>query len=240
MRNFVRLVRLILHNTIGLIINPLYGNLKNSFEILCAELSPFSKRKKRPQHSRYLKWTKDILKGTEVEIGKYTYGMPTVITYAFISGQGKLKIGKFGSIAEEVTIHLGGNHRTDLITTYPFAAFIDDFPSARYLRIEDVAAVSKGDVTIGNDVWIGWGATILSGVTIGDGAVIGAEAVVTKDVEPYCIVAGNPARTIGKRFDEDTIRKLLEIKWWDWSSEKINDNLEVICSNNISKMCQLK
>lgn len=86
---------------------------------------------------------------------------------------------------------------------------------------------------IGNDVWIGYRATILSGVKIGDGAVVGAMAVVTKDVEPYCIVAGNPARTIGKRFDDDTIRKLLEIKWWDWPIEKINANLEVICSNRI-------
>ena len=92
---------------------------------------------------------------------------------------------------------------------------------------------------IGNDVWIGDRATILSGVRIGDGAVIGAGSVVTKDVEPYSIVAGNPARPKRTRFDEETIKKLLEIKWWDWPVEKINDNVNVICSDNVSEMLRL-
>jgi acetyltransferase-like isoleucine patch superfamily enzyme len=149
-----------------------------------------------------------------------------------------LKIGKFCSIAARVTIALGGNHRSDLVTTYPFIAFVADWPEAECLSGEDVAAVSKGDVIIGNDVWIGYGVMILSGVTIGDGAVIGAGSVVTKDVEPYSIVAGNPARLIRKRFNDETIRKLLEIKWWDWPPEKIGKNLDVICGTDVAKLLQ--
>lgn len=240
MRIFLKRLRLVLLNTIWLLINPVYQYSKNAFRILSVELNPFCKKRSRPQHSRYLDYTKDIFKETEFDIGEYTYGTPRVFSYSFIAGQGKLRIGKFCSIAEGVTIHLGGNHRIDLVSTYPFAAFVDDFPSAKFLRDEEVRAVSKGDVIIGDDVWIGCGATILSGVTIGDGAVIGAEAVVATNVDPYCIVAGNPARTIGKRFDDDTIRKLLEIRWWDWPIDKINNNLEKICSNKISKMLQLK
>jgi acetyltransferase-like isoleucine patch superfamily enzyme len=147
---------------------------------------------------------------------------------------------KFCSIANGVTIELGGIHRSDLVTTYPFKAFPDSWRRAKDLKSEEVDAISKGDVIIGNDVWIGHEAVILSGARIGDGAVIGAGAVVTKDVEPYSIVAGNPARLIRKRFDDETIRKLLEIKWWDWPVEKINENLQIICSTDISRMLQLK
>jgi len=140
------------------------------------------------------------------EVGEYTYGVPTVIF-----PHGKLKIGKFCSIAWNVTIFLGGNHRSDWIASYPFPTSFDRFPSAR--GIEDFLQ-TRGDVTIGNDVWIGINAIILSGVTIGDGAVIGAGSVVTGDVEPYAIVSGNPARLIRKRFSDEEIEKLLEIRWW--------------------------
>ena len=236
MRNLLRLLRLVLNNTIGLLISPYYGNTKNAFRILCIELNHFSKVRSRPEISRYAQYTRDILKGKNFEIGDYSYGTPTVLPHP---GR-KLKIGKFCSIAPGVTIFLGLNHRSDLITTYPFRAFPDNWPRAKFLKGEEVNAISRGDVIIGNDVWIGYRATILSGVKIGDGAVVGAMAVVTKDVEPYCIVAGNPARTVGKRFDDDTIRKLLEIRWWDWPIGKINDNLEVICSNRVSEMLQLR
>ena len=237
MRSFIRVLRLVLHNTIGLLINPFFGSAKNSFLILSIELNPFCKKRRRPEISRYAQYTRDILKRENFEIGEYTYGLPRVETYA---SEKKLKIGKFCSIAGGVKIQLGGIHRTNLVTTYPFKAFSEEWPREKFLKSDDVKAISKGDVIIGNDVWIGAGATILSGVTIGDGAVVAAMAVVTKDVEPYCIVAGNPARTIGKRFDDDTIRKLLEIRWWDWPIEKINANLEIICSNRISEMLQLK
>jgi acetyltransferase-like isoleucine patch superfamily enzyme len=165
-----------------------------------------------------------------MEIGKYTYGKPEIIKG---DNSGDLFIGKFCSIASGVVILLGRNHRKDWITTYPFPAFPGDWPEARDIpECEN----SKGDVIIGNDVWIGLGATILSGVRIGDGAVIGARAVVAKDVAPYAIVVGNTAREIGKRFDEKTIEKLLDMKWWDWAEERIRADIRILCSPNTDKL----
>jgi len=123
---------------------------------------------------------------------------------------------------------------------YLLWAFPDQWTKARDFNTLDVIFIPKGDVSIGNDVWIGRETLILSGVTIGDGAVIGARAVVTKDVEPYSIVAGNPARLIRKRFDDKTIHRLLEIRWWDWPPEKINENLHVICTNNLEGLLSLE
>jgi len=168
------------------------------------------------------------------EIGDFTYGIPKIFFPE--SKNARLKIGKFCSISDEVIIFLGGNHRTDWVTTYPFMSFPDEWPEAKDIPGHPA---SKGDVIIGNDVWFGYGAMIMSGVTIGDGAVIGAGAVVTKDVEPYSIVAGNPAQLIRKRFDKETIRQLLEIKWWDWPIAKIKANIEVILSTDIPKILQL-
>jgi hypothetical protein len=117
------------------------------------------------------------------------------------------------------------------VTTYPFPALPETWPEAREIGGHPV---SRGDVVVGNDVWIGYGATILSGVAIGDGAVIGARAVVTRDVDAYAIVAGNPATTVGKRFDEETVRRLLEIRWWEWPPEKIRDNMRLLCSDRLA------
>jgi acetyltransferase-like isoleucine patch superfamily enzyme len=192
---------------------------------LSVEANPFSAKRKRTGSRRYLRYTRDILKGETIQIGQYTYGMPNVIAFA----PTKLKIGKFCAISIGVTIILGGNHRLDWVSTYPFMEFPDDWPQAKEIRGHPS---SKGDVIIGNDVWIGYGATILSGVRIGDGAAVGAEAVVATDVEPYSIVVGNPARLVRKRFDDETIRKLLETRWWDWPIEKIGKNLHVICSED--------
>jgi acetyltransferase-like isoleucine patch superfamily enzyme len=239
MNNILGTIRLLFRSLLAIVVSPFYQNTRYFITIASVELNPFSERRKRPAISKYIRYTRDVIKGEDFEIGEYTYGIPIVFTYSFIAGQGKLKIGKFCSIAGDVRIHLGGNHRTDLVTTYPFRAFPDDWPQAKYLRPTDVDAISKGDVIIGNDVWIGSGATILSGVKIGDGAVIAAEAVVTSDVEPYSIVAGNPAKFIKKRFDEETISRLLKIKWWDWPVEKIRNNVNVICSDNVSKMFDL-
>ena len=122
---------------------------------------------------------------------------------------------------------LGREHRKDWVTTYPFPAFPDVWPEAKDIPGVEI---SKGDVIIGNDVWICYGATILSGVKIGHGAVIGARAVVTKDVEPYAVVAGNPAREIKKRFTPKQIQKLLDIAWWDWPEEKIRENIKMLCN----------
>jgi len=153
------------------------------------------------------------------DIGEYTYGRPTIF------GESQLKVGKFTSISVTSTISLGGEHHSDWVSTYPF--------NAAFATIKRQATFSKGDVTIGNDVWIADGALILSGVTIGDGAVIGARAVVAKDVAPYEIVAGNPARHIRYRFEPEQIKKLLEIAWWDWPIEKIKANYELIMCDNI-------
>ncbi len=174
-------------------------------------------------------YTKDNFSKKRYQIGDFTYGKPQVYDW----GEGaNLIIGKFCSIASDVKIFIGGNHRTDWITTYPFPR-MHEWPEV--LGIKGHPS-TKGDVVIGDDVWIANGATILSGVKIGSGAVIAGQAVVTKDVEPYCIVAGNPAKFIKKRFDDDSINKLLKIKWWDWPIEKIKQNVEILCSNDIKKL----
>lgn len=236
MKSFVKSIYAVAKGLLAILINPFYIGVQDFVTIISVELNPFSARRKRPLISRYIMYTRDLLKAQDFDIGLYTYGRPTVFAYSFIGGQGKLKIGKFCSIAGGVVIHLGGNHRTKLVTTYPFKAFPDDWPEAVNLKDEDVVATSKGDVVVGNDVWIGYGAVILSGVTIGDGAIIGAGAVVSSDVAPYSIVAGNPARLITKRFDEETIHKLLEIRWWDWPVDKIRKNLETIGSINVQRL----
>jgi len=157
------------------------------------------------------------------KIGEYTYGKPKIY-----SDPESIEIGKFCSLADGVTIYSGGEHNYNWVSTYNF------FP-----RLSNkICSKSKGKVKIGNDVWIADGALILSGVTIEDGAVIGARAVVSKDVAPYEIVAGNPARHIRYRFDAETIQELSEIKWWDWDIEKIKDNFDLILSDDISKFIE--
>jgi len=152
-------------------------------------------------------------------IGKGSYGNPNIHTW----GEGThLSIGAYCSIADGVQIFLGGEHRTDWVTTYPFPVF---WKAAMGIQGHPR---SKGDVIIGNDVWIGTEATILSGVKIGDGAVIGAKSVVVKDVPAYAIVAGNPARIIKMRFDDDTITRLLRVKWWEWSDARIERALPLL------------
>lgn len=142
----------------------------------------------------------------------------------------KLEIGKFCSIGSGASFILAGNqgHNHKWISAYPFDNKI--FPNAKN------GFRTKGDTIIGNDVWIGTESIIMPGVKIGDGAVIGTRAVVTKDVEPYTIVGGNPAQVIKKRFSDDEIEKLLEIRWWDWNIEKINDAIPFICSADIYRL----
>lgn len=152
-----------------------------------------------------------------VSVGKKTYGNINV-KYFGIKNE-RLEIGNYVSIAENVTFILGGNHNTDTFTTYPL--------KAKVLK-EKKESTSKGKIVVKDDVWIGTDALILSGVTIGQGAIVAAGSVITKDVEPYCIVGGNPAKIIRKRFSEDLINELLEI---DFSKL----NLEKISSENINK-----
>jgi acetyltransferase-like isoleucine patch superfamily enzyme len=165
-----------------------------------------------------------------VEVGRHTYGHEQIEERHW-GEPAALSIGSFCSVADRVVVFLGGNHRTDWVTTYPFPALADRWETAR--GIEGHPA-TNGDVRIGNDVWIGSNATILSGVAVGDGAVIGADSCVTRSIPPYAIVAGNPAVVLRRRFDQSTIEALLEIRWWDWSDEKIADNVMYLCSADIA------
>lgn len=180
-------------------------------------------------------YSRDLLAGsrTSITVGEYTYGCPEVVW----GEDASLTIGKFCSFAGDVLIILGGGHRVDWLTTYPFPALVDEWPEAAGIVGHPV---TKGNIVIGNDVWIAHGATILSGVRIGDGAVVGARSVVTSDVPPYGIVAGNPAKLIRRRFDDATIDALLRLRWWDWPTDKIRDNMVSICSNNIDVLLALQ
>jgi len=152
--------------------------------------------------------------------GRYNYGLEFIKIYNW-NKENKLVIGSFNSIAL-VEILLGGNHRTDWITTFPFGhIFIEEFPLGSMHGL-DGHPVSKGDIVIMNDVWIGYGCTVLSGVTIGNGSVLAARSVVTKDVPPYSIVGGNPARVLKYRFNPEMIDLLLKIAWWDEDDSIIN------------------
>jgi acetyltransferase-like isoleucine patch superfamily enzyme len=160
------------------------------------------------------------------EIGIGTYGMPLVHD---LNENTTLRIGAYTSIASNVQIFLGGNHRADWVSSYPFPAF---FPEAGHIKNFDV---SRGDVVIGSDVWLCANCTILSGVKIGHGAVIASGAVVSRDVEPYAVMAGNPARHVRWRFDEPVRLALLETAWWTWPEEEIKQILDKLCSSNLDE-----
>lgn len=147
----------------------------------------------------------------------------------------KLIIGKFCTIASDVKFIMNGaNHLTISLTTYPFAIFGSGWENA----MENRTYPQKGDINIGNDVWIGYNATIMAGVRIGDGAVIATNSTIIKDVEPYSIVGGNPAKEIKKRFSVEVIEKLLSLKWWNWDIEKITKNIQNLTGNEIEKLTQ--
>jgi acetyltransferase-like isoleucine patch superfamily enzyme len=172
-------------------------------------------------------YTKDFFAGRKFIVGDFSYGNPEVL---FENDDANLIIGKFCSIATDVVIFLGGNHKLEWISTYPFNVLNDDFPEAKSIKGHPV---TKGNVIIGNDVWIGRGVTIMSGLTIGNGAVIAAGSVVTKNIGDYEVWGGNPAKFIKKRFTDEEIVKLLEIQWWNWDIEKIKKEVNYLCSKNI-------
>jgi len=163
-----------------------------------------------------------------LEIGKHTYGKPKIISFA--GSNSRITIGKYCSIARNVKIICGGNHHIEWISTFPFRILFS-LPG----QYEDGHPFDKGPVAVGNDVWIGEGATILSGVSIGDGAVVAAGALVVRDVEPYSVVGGNPARNIKFRFPEQQIQALLQIRWWDWPEEKVIANVHLLCSDRLDE-----
>ena len=164
-----------------------------------------------------------------ITYGDFSYGHINVL---WGSDNVKVKVGKFCSIANNVTAYLGGYHNTSWITTYPFGHIcnnIFEHDGIGHPR-------TNGNIIIGNDVWIGDNVTIMSGVTIGDGAVIATNSHVVKDIEPYSITGGNPAKHIKFRFSNEQINKLLKLRWWDWEISKIKKYVSILCSNDIDEL----
>lgn len=192
-------------------------------------------------------YLKNVITDSNIEVGDYTiyndfvndprdFEKNNVLYHYPINGD-KLIIGKFCSIACGAKfLFNSANHTLTSLSTYTFPLFFEEWE----LEKKNVAKAwdNKGNIIIGNDVWIGYDAIILSGVTIGDGAIIGARAVVTKDVPPYTIVGGIPAKAIRKRFDEKTIKSLLNLKWWDWPEERIAANIQRIQRGQISEFTE--
>lgn len=190
-------------------------------------------------------YLKPVISNPNISVGEFTMYNDFVndpmrfernsVLYQYPINHDKLIIGKFCSIACGAKfIFNSANHTLSSISTYPFPIFFEEWG----LNIKDVAAAwdNKGDIIIGNDVWIGYEAVIMAGVTVGDGAIIGTRAVVTKDVPPYTIVGGVPAKPIRKRFDNETLDELLKIRWWDWPEEKIARNIHAIQSGCLKQL----
>lgn len=190
-------------------------------------------------------YLKNVIQNPNITAGDYTIYNDFVrdprefeknnVLYHYPINQDKLIIGKFCSIACGAKfLFNSANHTLSSLSTYPFPIFFEEWD----LEIKDITKAwdNKGDIVIGNDVWIGYEAVILAGVTIGDGAVIGTRAVVTKDVPPYTIVGGIPAKPIKKRFPQETIDALLKIKWWGWDKKHIAQQISHLQSGNISAL----
>ncbi len=165
--------------------------------------------------------------------GRFSYGKPKLF---WDNDDADLIVGNFCSIAQGCCVFLGGNHRTDWVTTFPFG-HVNKHKFNNFNGLGHPA--TNGNVTIGHDVWIGGNVTIMSGVSIGSGAVIANNSHVVKDVDAYSISGGNPAKHIKFRFNEDQINALLLIEWWHWPEEKINKNLPLLCDKNIDKFINL-
>lgn len=197
------------------------------------------------QSDRQTVYLKSVINDPSIIIGDYTmyndfYNDPREfqknnVLYHYPVNKDRLTIGKYCSIACGAKfIFTSANHSARSLSTYPFPIFFDEWS----LKCEDITKAwdNKGDICVGNDVWIGYEAIIMSGVTIGDGAIIGTRAVVTKDVPPYTVVGGVPAKGLKKRFEGEVIEKLLQIKWWNWEDDKVQAKLPDIISGNIGAL----
>jgi len=192
-------------------------------------------------------YLKHVITNPNITVGDFTMyndfvNDPTLfeknnVLYHYPINHDKLQIGKFCSIACGAKfLFNSANHTLSSLSTYPFPLFFEEWG----LEKKDVTNAwdNKGDIVVENDVWIGYEAVVLAGVTIGDGAIIGTRAVVTKDVPPYTIVGGVPAKPIKKRFPEDVISALLDIQWWNWSEKRIAKNIGAIQGGNIEQLKQ--
>ncbi len=195
-------------------------------------------------------YLKNVVKDPTIQVGEYTTYDDYVndprdferncVLYHYPECNGDtLSIGKFCSIACGAKfIFNAANHALGSLSTYPFPIFFEEWGLPTDCASIAEAWDNHGSITIGNDVWIGYEAVILSGVTIGDGAIIGARAVVTRDIPPYTIAAGVPAKPIRRRFDVETIARLEELRWWDWEEEKIRQNIAAIRNGDIEALCR--
>lgn len=191
-------------------------------------------------------YIKNVITRPNIIVGDYTYyddvdgaeRFEEHVTHHYDFLGDRLIIGKFCAIARGIEFVMNGaNHRMNSVTTYPFNIMGHGWQGA-VPALADLPF--KGDTVVGNDVWIGQNVTVMPGVHIGDGAIIGANSVVTRDIPPYCIAAGNPCRVRKKRFDEDLTSYLLELRWWDWDAEKITKNLDALCSGDLERIKQIK
>lgn len=198
------------------------------------------------ENIKSLCYIKNVITRSNIVVGEYTYyddpdgaeNFEKHVTHHYDFNGDKLIIGKFCAIARGIEFIMNGaNHRMCSATTYPFNIMGGGWEKSTP-KPEDLPL--KGDTVVGNDVWFGQNVTVLPGVHIGDGAIIGANSVVTKDVPPYAVVGGNPAQLIRKRFDDETIEFLLNLKWWDWPAEKITANLDILCDGDLTKIKELK
>ena len=189
---------------------------------------------------------KNVITRKNIIVGDYTYyddkngadAFEEHVTHHYEFNGDKLIIGKFCQIASGIEFIMNGaNHCMSRVTTYPFNIMGGGWEKTTP-ALSDLPL--KGDTVVGNDVWIGQNVTVLPGVHIGDGAIIGANSVVASDIPPYCIAAGNPCRVIKKRFDDELISHLEKIQWWNWDDEKINANLETLCSGDVQKILELE
>ncbi len=165
-----------------------------------------------------------------INVGRFTYGAPV---FRIWTADERIDIGAFCSIADDVTIFGGGEHRSDWVTTFPLRIAF-----GHELAERDGHPSTRGPTRIGNDVWIGHGATILSGVTVGDGAIIGARAVVSRDIEPYGVAVGNPARCVRSRFPADQVDALVKIRWWTWPIELVEEFVPLLCDADITSFIE--